>query len=46
MNEIKLVKTPWWRMIKVHRKIKRWNKKYGNRPLTMEEVKKAMRDFD
>ena len=42
---IKLVKTPWWIMIKVKKRCKKWNKKYGNRPLTIYEIYMAMRDF-
>ena len=32
-------------MIKVKRKCKKWNKKYGNRPMTVEEINEALRDW-
>ena len=45
MSEIKIVKTPWYKMIKVNKRIKKWNKKYGNRPMTVDEIEEAMRDY-
>lgn len=45
MSEIKIIKTPWWRMIKIKRKIKKWNKKYGNRPMTVNEINEAIMNW-
>jgi len=45
MSDIKVIKTPWYKMIKVKRRCKKWNKKYGNRPLTTDEIREAMLDF-
>lgn len=39
---VEAIKTSWYKMIKVKRRCKKWNKKYGNRPLTIEEIQKAM----
>ena len=45
MSEIKIVKTPWYKMIKVNKRIKRWNKKYGNKPMTVEETNEVIKDY-
>ena len=44
-REIEIVKTPWYKMIKVKRRCKKWNKKYDNRPMTIEETMEAMLDL-
>ena len=31
-------------MIKINRKIKKWNKKYANKPMTIDEINEAIRD--
>ena len=43
MSEIKVIKTSWYKKIKVKKRIKKWNKKYGNRPLTTEEIREALK---
>ena len=45
MSEIKLIKTPWYKMIKINKRCRKWNKKYGNRPLTMDETIKALAEW-
>ncbi len=42
---IEIIKTPWYKMIKVKRRIKKWNKKYAGKPMTVEETNKAITDY-
>ncbi len=42
---IEIIKTPWYKMIKVKRTIKRWNKKYADRSMTIEATMEAIRDI-
>ena len=45
MSEIKIVKTPWYKMIKINKRIKKWNKKYAGKPMTTNEINEAIRDY-
>lgn len=38
MIEIKIIKTKWWKMIKVKKRCKKFNKKYGNKSYTPNEI--------
>lgn len=40
MNEVKIkvVKTKWWKMRKVKKRCKKFNKKYGNKAYTPGEI--------
>ena len=42
---IEIIKTPWYKMIKVKKRIKKWNKKYANKPMTVNETNEAIKDF-
>ena len=42
MSEIKLVKTKWWKMRKVKKNCKEFNKKYGNKSYTPDEINKIL----
>ena len=37
-SEIRLKKTPWYKMIKIKRRCKKFNKKYGNQSFSPEEI--------
>ena len=43
--KIKVKKTPWYKMIKIKKRCKKWNKKYGNRPMTVDDIIEAMKDY-
>lgn len=45
MSEIKIIKTPWYKMIKVKKRIKKWNKKYAGKSMTTNEINEAIRDY-
>lgn len=42
---IKTIKTPWYKIIKLKRKRKKWNKKYGNKTMTLDETVEALADW-
>jgi len=46
VSEIKAVKTKWWKMRKVKRRCKEFNKKYGNKSYTPIEIQKILMEWN
>ena len=46
MSEIKIVKTRWWKLRKVKKRCKEFNKKYGNKSYTPREINKILMEWN